>query len=64
MQGQDPHRPRVNIAAEDAILRHARLRRRNLIVMGGTRRSGGTLFGNLADAVLQALDRSVVFVPS
>ena len=56
---------RANIAAEDAILRQARLSRHNLIVMGVSRRPGEALdLGNVADAVLEASERSVVFVVS
>jgi nucleotide-binding universal stress UspA family protein len=56
---------RVNIAAEDAILRQARLGRHSLVVMGVARRPGETLaFGNVAEAVLEASERSVVFVAS
>ena len=54
---------RVNIAAEDAILRQARLGNHNLIVMGVSRRSGDTLsFGNVAASVLESAERSLVFV--
>jgi nucleotide-binding universal stress UspA family protein len=54
---------RENLAAEDAILRQARLGNHNLIVMGVARRPGDTLaFGNIADAVLEASDRSVVLL--
>jgi Kef-type K+ transport system membrane component KefB/nucleotide-binding universal stress UspA family protein len=54
---------RENLAAEDAILRQARLGGHNLIVMGVARRPGDTLaFGNIADAVLEASDRSVVLL--
>jgi nucleotide-binding universal stress UspA family protein len=54
---------RVNLAAEDAILRQARLGGHNLIVMGVSRRPGETLsFGGVATAVLDASDRSLLFV--
>ena len=54
---------RVNIAAEDAILRQARLGNHNLIVMGVARRPGETLsFGNVAASVLESAERSVVFL--
>ena len=56
---------RVNIAPEDAILRQARLGRHDLIVMGVARRPGDTLaFGTVAETVLEASDRSVIFVAS
>jgi Kef-type K+ transport system membrane component KefB/nucleotide-binding universal stress UspA family protein len=56
---------RVNLTAEDAILRQARLGGHNLVVMGVTRRPGETLvFGTVATAVLEASDRSVLFVAS
>ena len=54
-----------NIAAEDAILRQARLGGYNLIVMGVTRRPGETLFfGNVATAILESSERSILFVAS
>ena len=54
---------RANLAAEDAILRQARLKDHTLIVMGASRRPGAALaFGNIADAVLEASDRSVLLV--
>ena len=54
---------RENLAAEDAILREARRGGHSLIVMGVARRPGDSLaFGNIADAVLEASDRSVVLV--
>jgi nucleotide-binding universal stress UspA family protein len=56
---------RVNLTAEDAILRQARLGGHNLVVMGVTRRPGETLvFGTVATAVLEASDRSILFVAS
>ena len=56
---------RVNMAAEDAILRQARIGRYCLIVMGVARRPGETLFfGNVAESVLESSDRSVLFVAS
>jgi nucleotide-binding universal stress UspA family protein len=56
---------RVNLTAEDAVLRQARLGGHNLIVMGVTRRSGETLvFGTVATAVLEASERSILFVAS
>jgi nucleotide-binding universal stress UspA family protein len=54
---------RANLAAEDAILRQARRKDHTLIVMGASRRPGEALaFGNIADAVLEASDRSVLLV--
>jgi nucleotide-binding universal stress UspA family protein len=54
---------RVNMTAEDAILRQARIGRYCLIVMGVARRPGETLsFGNVAEAVLEQSDRSLLFV--
>ena len=56
---------RVNLAPEDAVLRQARLGRHNLIVMGVTKRPGTNLaFGNVANAILEAADRSVMLVAS
>jgi nucleotide-binding universal stress UspA family protein len=56
---------RVNMSAEDAILRQARLGRYCLIVMGVTRRPGETLsFGNVAEAMLETSERSLLFVAS
>ncbi|MGA1834513.1 universal stress protein [Rhizobium wenxiniae] len=48
---------------ELAILRHARSASYNLIVLGGSRRAGDSLsYGEVADGLLNAADRSVVFV--
>ncbi|HEX8078046.1 MAG TPA: cation:proton antiporter [Chthoniobacterales bacterium] len=56
---------RVGIAAEDAIMRQARLGRHDMIVMGVARRPGQAIaFGLVAETVLDASDRSVVFVAS
>jgi nucleotide-binding universal stress UspA family protein len=56
---------RVNMTAEDAILRQARIGRYCLIVMGVTRRPGETLsFGNVAEAMLETSERSLLFVAS
>jgi nucleotide-binding universal stress UspA family protein len=56
---------RVDLAAEDAILRQARLGGHDLIVMGVTRRPGETLsFGDVATAVLESSERSVLYVAS
>jgi Kef-type K+ transport system membrane component KefB/nucleotide-binding universal stress UspA family protein len=56
---------RVDLAAEDAILRQARLGGHNLIVMGVTRRPGEVLFfGNVATAILESSERSILFVAS
>lgn len=54
---------RTGIAPEVAILREARNRGSTLIVMGVSRRSAEVLsFGAVADAVLEALDRSLILV--
>lgn len=56
---------RVGVAAEDAILREARLGGHDMIVMGVGRRPGQTLvFGLVAEAILDASDRTVVFIAS
>ena len=56
---------RVDLAAEDAILRQARLGGHDLIVMGVTRRPGETLsFGDVATAVLESSERSILYVAS
>jgi nucleotide-binding universal stress UspA family protein len=56
---------RVNLATADAILRQARLGKHNLIVMGVARRPGETLsFGDAAKALLEASDRSLLFLAS
>jgi len=56
---------RTDDAPEMAILREARARRHNLIVIGVSRRPGDTLFfGNLAEALLERSDRSLLFVSS
>ena len=56
---------RIDLAAEDAILRQARLGGYNLIVMGVTRRPGeALLFGNVATAILESSERSILFVAS
>ncbi len=56
---------RVDLAAEDAILRQARLGGHNLIVMGVTRRPGESLFfGTVATAILESSERSILFVAS
>lgn len=54
---------RADLAAEDAILRQARLGGFNLIVMGVARRPGeNLLFGNVATAIMESADRSILFV--
>jgi nucleotide-binding universal stress UspA family protein len=54
---------KIDIAADDAILRHANANRATLIVMGVNRRPGETLFfGNVAAAVLEKSRRSILFV--
>jgi Kef-type K+ transport system membrane component KefB/nucleotide-binding universal stress UspA family protein len=56
---------RVDIAAEDAILRQARIGRYNLIVMGVGRPGGETLyFGKVATAILENSDCSILFLSS
>ena len=53
----------TDISAEDAILRQARRSRSDLIVLGVSRRPGKTLsFGELATALLESSDRSLMFV--
>jgi nucleotide-binding universal stress UspA family protein len=54
---------RSDLSAEDAILRQARRGRNNLIVLGVSRRPGKRLsFGELATALLESSDRSLLFV--
>jgi nucleotide-binding universal stress UspA family protein len=56
---------RTDIAAEDAILRQARVGKHNLIVVGVSRRPGQTLsFGPVAAALLESSERSLIFVAS
>jgi Kef-type K+ transport system membrane component KefB/nucleotide-binding universal stress UspA family protein len=56
---------RVDVAAEDAILKEARRRKYDLTILGVTRRPGETLsFGNMAAAVLESSDMSILFVAS
>jgi K+:H+ antiporter len=56
---------RVDVAAEDAILKEARHGKYDLTILGVTRRPGETLsFGNLAAAVLESSDMSILFVAS
>jgi nucleotide-binding universal stress UspA family protein len=56
---------RVDVAAEDAILKEAGRRGYDLIVLGVTRRPGETLFfGNMAAAVLERCDTAILFVAS
>lgn len=56
---------RIGVAAEDAIMREARLGRHDMIVMGVARRPGQALaFGLVAESVLDASDRTVVFIAS
>src|ERR1051326_1644355 len=55
----------IDVAAEDAILRHANAHRNTLIIMGVNRRPGEPLlFGNVAPAVLEKSRRSILFVSS
>ena len=54
---------RIEAAPEQAILREARQGRHTLIVMGANRRPGDVLFfGDVAAAVLQSTEASVLFV--
>jgi len=54
---------RTDISAEDAILRQARSGKHDLIVLGVSRRPGKVLsFGELATALLESSDRSLMFV--
>jgi len=56
---------RLDIAPENAILRQARLGRYDLVVMGGGRPAGETLyFGKIAAAVLENSQHSILFVSS
>ncbi len=50
---------------ENAILRQLTIGNHNLVVMGVTRRPGAALFfGNVAAAVLERSDRSILLVSS
>src|SRR3984893_2257775 len=54
---------RVDVAAEDAIRKEARRGDYDLVILGVTRRPGETLsFGNMAAAVLESSDISVLFI--
>ena len=54
---------RIDLSPEDAILRQARLGGYDMIVLGASRRPGDFLsLGTVADALLEASDRSIVFV--
>jgi Kef-type K+ transport system membrane component KefB/nucleotide-binding universal stress UspA family protein len=56
---------RVDVAAEDAILKEARRGKYDLIILGVTRRPRETLFfGNMAAAVLANSNMSILFVAS
>jgi nucleotide-binding universal stress UspA family protein len=56
---------RLDVSPEDAILRQARLRNYNLIVMGVGRPAGETLFfGKVATAILDNSPSSIMFVSS
>jgi Kef-type K+ transport system membrane component KefB/nucleotide-binding universal stress UspA family protein len=56
---------RVDVAAEDAILKEAKRGGYDLIVLGVTRRPGETLFfGNMAAALLERCDTAILFVAS
>jgi nucleotide-binding universal stress UspA family protein len=54
---------RVDVAAEDAILKEARRGDYDLVILGVTRRPGDTLsFGNMAAAVLESPDISILVI--
>lgn len=54
---------RTDISAEDAILREARRGRHDVILLGVSRRPGERLsFGDIASALVEAADRSLIFV--
>jgi Kef-type K+ transport system membrane component KefB/nucleotide-binding universal stress UspA family protein len=56
---------KVDIAADDAILRQANANRNTVIVMGVNRRPGDTLFfGNVTAAILEKSRRSILLVSS
>jgi nucleotide-binding universal stress UspA family protein len=56
---------RIDVAADDAILKEAGRGKYDLIILGVTRRPGETLsFGNMAAAVLENSDMSILFVAS
>jgi nucleotide-binding universal stress UspA family protein len=56
---------RVDVAAEDAILKEAERGGYDLVVLGVTRRPGDTLFlGNMAAAVLERCNTAILFVAS
>jgi nucleotide-binding universal stress UspA family protein len=56
---------RVDVTAEEAILKEAKRSSYDLIVLGVTRRAGETLFfGNTAAAVLERCDTAILFVAS
>jgi Kef-type K+ transport system membrane component KefB/nucleotide-binding universal stress UspA family protein len=56
---------KVDIAADDAILRQANANRSTVIVMGVNRRPGDTLFfGNVTAAILEKSRRSILLVSS
>ena len=56
---------RVDVAAEDAILKETERGGYDLIVLGVTRRPGETLFfGNMAAAVLERADTAILFLAS
>ena len=53
---------RADISPENAILREARLGNHDVILLGVSRRPGGRLsFGELAAALLETSDRSLIF---
>jgi nucleotide-binding universal stress UspA family protein len=56
---------RIDVAADDAILKEGQRGKYDLIILGVTRRPGETLhFGNTAAAVLERSDLSILFMAS
>jgi nucleotide-binding universal stress UspA family protein len=56
---------RVDVTAEEAILKEVKRGSYDLVVLGVTRRAGETLFfGNTAAAVLERCDTAILFVAS
>ena len=54
---------RADISPENAILREARLGNHDVILLGVSRRAGDRLsFGELAGALLESSDRSLIFL--
>jgi nucleotide-binding universal stress UspA family protein len=56
---------RVDVAADDAILKEGRRGKYDLIILGVTRRPGESLnFGNTAATELERSDTSILFIAS